>query len=162
MSDSGALAAADDYANPFAEDPDTSALFDSFDAPAPKRDPKPEPEPEAVVAPVTPRPKPAPAPKQAKALSPEKAAEAVSEKAGFHSRKKNKKKVRRSASYETGRNKPISLKGRDEDYALLNKLCDAQEWVKGQALQYALEALAEKVADPESPFWDERNYHGVD
>lgn len=130
-------AAAHDYANPFAEDNDAAALLDSFDTPKPK----------------------APA---ADIERTAKAAEAVGEKGGFHSRAKKKKKVRRSASYETGRNTPISLKGYEADAKLINRLCDQQEWVKGQAFQYALAALAEKIEDPESEFWNERNFQGVD
>ena len=93
----------------------------------------------------------------------ERVAQDVAEKRGFAKRAKPKvKRMRRSQYYQTGRSEQIPIRGRAEDKKLLEDMCKSQEWVKGQALQYALDALAEKIADPESEFWKERQFYGVD
>ena len=93
----------------------------------------------------------------------ERVVKAVGEKRGFAKRSKPRvKRMRRSRYYETGRSEQIAIKGREVDKARLTKICDSQDWVQGQALQYALDALAEKIADPQNEFWAERSLNGVD
>lgn len=93
----------------------------------------------------------------------EQAVEQVAKKRGFQVRAKPKKKaMRRSQFYQTGRSVQIAMKGRGEDKQRLDDTCNKQDWVKGQLLEYALDALAEKIADPDNPFWDDRNFEGVD
>ena len=136
-----------EYANPFAEDHDTAAIFDAFDDPKPKKRRRIEPDNDDSDKAVT---------------DAMKAAEHVADRKGFSRRAKTKTRIRRSAMYETGRSRQISVKGRDEDFDRLAKLCDAQDWVKGQALQYALDALELMLEEPEGAFWKDRNLHGVD
>lgn len=93
----------------------------------------------------------------------EKVVEEVAEKRGFQKRAKPKKKaMRRSQFFRTGRSTPITMKGRDEDKSRITEICDKQDWVQGQLLAYALDALAEKISDPENEFWTDHNYEGVD
>ena len=54
------------------------------------------------------------------------------------------------------------MKGRGEDKQRIDDTCNKQEWVKGQLLKHALDALVENIADPDSPFWDNQNFEGVD
>lgn len=91
------------------------------------------------------------------------AVERVAEKRGFQKRAKPKKGVmRRSQSYQTGRNAQIAMKGRAEDKARISSICEEHDWVQGQLIQYALDALEEKLRDPADPFWSERSFEGVD
>lgn len=91
------------------------------------------------------------------------AVEKVAEKRGFQKRAKPKKGVmRRSQFYQTGRNAQIAMKGRAEDKERIIAMCDRQDWVQGQLIQYALDALQEKLADPADPFWSDRSFEGVD
>lgn len=91
------------------------------------------------------------------------AVEKVAEKRGFQKRAKPKKGVmRRSQFYQTGRNAQIAMKGRAEDKERIVAICDRQDWVQGQLIQYALDALQEKLADPADPFWSDRSFEGVD
>lgn len=69
---------------------------------------------------------------------------------------------RRSAFYLTGRNAQLNMKVLPEDRDRLRALCERQNWVAGQALQYALDALEEKIAAADDPFWKDRNLNGVD
>lgn len=92
------------------------------------------------------------------------AADSVAEKQGFTARKKPKKKskFRRSDNLRTGRNELISIKGRLEDKERLNAVTEGREWVNGQTLRYALDALQEKIDNPQDKFWQTHNFHGVD
>lgn len=93
----------------------------------------------------------------------EKAVEQVAEKRGFQKRAKPKKKaMRRSQFYKTGRSAAIAMKGREEDKVRINAICDKHDWVQGQLLEYALDALAEKIASPDDAFWTDHNFEGVD
>lgn len=92
-----------------------------------------------------------------------KAVERVAETSGFRKREKIKKgTMRRSQFYQTGRNTQIAMKGRSEDKERIAALCNKHEWVQGQLMQYALDALEEKLGDPSSPFWSDRSFEGVD
>ena len=92
-----------------------------------------------------------------------KAVERVAETRGFTKRAKIKKgTMRRSQFYQTGRNTQIAMKGRLEDKERIMALCNKHEWVQGQLLQYALDALEEKLEDPSHPFWADRSFEGVD
>jgi hypothetical protein len=127
--------------DPFSEDDEADALAASF-APVPKADEK------------------AASPEQAPAI---KAADTVAAEQGFTARKRSKKKAfRRSDNFRTGRNVPITIKARAEDRARLDKLAGERSWVNGQILQYALDALEEKINDPQDSFWETHNFHGVD
>ncbi|MEL6170389.1 MAG: hypothetical protein AAFR02_00040 [Pseudomonadota bacterium] len=92
-----------------------------------------------------------------------KAADSVAAKQGFSSRKrKTKPKFRRSDNFRTGRSELLSIKTRAEDKAKLAEITEQREWVNGQTLQYALDALQEKINNPQDPFWETHNFHGVD
>jgi hypothetical protein len=111
------------------------------------------------------KPKPAAKPSAPEMRATERAVKAADRAAadqGFSSRKRLKPKRRRSKFYETGRSTQIAIKGKEEDKVRLNAMCDKQDWVQGQLLQYALDALAEKIADPKSNFWADRNFNGVE
>jgi len=92
------------------------------------------------------------------------AADSVSEEQGFKTirRRRKTKKMRRSAFYQTGRSKQIPMRGTEKDYERIEQICDERDWVRGQMLTYALDALLEKIENPEDPFWEERNFSGVD
>lgn len=108
-------------------------------------------------------PKPAVAPSPAQDAKAVQAVERVAEKRGFQKRAKPKKGVmRRSQFYQTGRNAQIAMKGRAEDKERIGAICDRQDWVQGQLIQYALDALQEKLTDPADPFWSDRSFEGVD
>ena len=127
--------------DPFADDGEADAFAASF-APTPKADIEQPPA------------------KQAAAI---KAADSVSADQGFTARKRKKKSTfKRSDNFRTGRNIPITVKARAEEKATLEKLASEREWVNGQTLQYALDALQEKINDPQDTFWETHNYHGVD
>lgn len=70
--------------------------------------------------------------------------------------------MRRSRYYRTGRNTQLNIKVRPEDRDRIKDFCDRQEWVVGQALEYALDALEEKLKDDRDAFWKERIYNGVE
>lgn len=70
--------------------------------------------------------------------------------------------MRRSMYYRTGRSTQFNMKVRSEVRERFRDLCEAQEWVGGQALQYALDALQEKIENSHDPFWNDRNYRGVE
>ncbi|KPA99935.1 hypothetical protein [Ahrensia marina] len=127
--------------DPFADDGEGDALAASF-APVPKADEaKPSPKQSSVV----------------------KAADAVAEEQGFTTRRRSRKKnFKRSDNFRTGRNVAITVKGRTEEKATLEKLASERSWVNGQTLQYALDALQEKINDPQDSFWETHNFHGVD
>lgn len=92
-----------------------------------------------------------------------KAADSVGAEQGFSSRTRKKKpKFRRSDSFRTGRSELLSIKTRAEDKAKLAEITDQREWVNGQTLQYALDALQEKIDNPQDSFWETHNFHGVD
>ena len=92
-----------------------------------------------------------------------KSADNVSKRQGFSEPKRKKRKTfRRSDNLRTGRNELISIKGRIEDKQRISAMAEDREWVNGQTLQYALDALAEKIENPEDKFWQTRNFHGVD
>jgi len=92
-----------------------------------------------------------------------KAANSVGEKQGFQKRAKPKKRqMRRSQYYQTGRSEQIAFRGTEDDKDEVHALCEKHDWVKGQLLRYALDALNEKLADPKAEFWDSRNFEGVE
>lgn len=127
--------------DPFADDGEADAFAASF-APAPKVEAKQPPAKKAVAI---------------------AAADAVAADQGFTARKRKKKSTfKRSDNFRTGRNIPITVKARAEEKAMLEKLASEREWVNGQTLQYALDALQEKINDPQDTFWETHNYHGVD
>ena len=128
--------------DPFADDSEADALAASF-APVPKVEQDKS------------------APKQ---LSAVKAADVVAEEQGFTARKPRgkKKAFKRSDNFRTGRNVAMTIKARAEDKATLDKLAHERSWVNGQTLQYALDALQEKINDPQDSFWETHNFHGVD
>jgi len=68
----------------------------------------------------------------------------------------------RSRYYQTGRNAQFNKKVRPEDRDRFNGLCEQHQWVGGQGLQYALDALEEKIAATDDEFWTSRNFRGVD
>ena len=70
--------------------------------------------------------------------------------------------MRRSRYYRTGRNTQLNIKVRPEERERIKEFCDLQEWVVGQALEYALDALEEKLKDEQDAFWKERIYRGVE
>ena len=70
--------------------------------------------------------------------------------------------MRRSQFYKTGRSAAIAMKGREEDKIRINEVCEKQDWVQGQLLEYALDALIEKIASPDDAFWAGHNFEGVD
>ena len=108
-------------------------------------------------------PKPAVASRPVEDAKIVQAVEKVAEKRGFQKRAKPKKGVmRRSQFYQTGRNAQIAMKGRAEDKERIAAICDRQDWVQGQLIQYALDALQEKLADPADPFWSDRSFEGGD
>lgn len=108
-------------------------------------------------------PKPAVAPPPVQDAKTVQAVERVAEKRGFQKRAKPKKgAMRRSQYYQTGRNAQIAMKGRVEDKERIATICDQQDWVQGQLIQYALDALQEKLSDPSDPFWSDRSFDGVD
>lgn len=127
--------------DPFADDGSTDAMAASF-APVPLA--------EAKAAP-------------AETASAIKAADKVGAEQGFTQRKRKKKSTfRRSDNFRTGRSERLSLKATEEAIAQLAEVTDTHGWVKGQTLQYALDALAEKINDPQDSFWQTHNFHGVD
>jgi len=127
--------------DPFADDGEADDFAASF-APTPKIDTQQPPARQAAVI---------------------KAADAVGANQGFTSRKRKKKTTfKRSDNFRTGRNIPITVKARAEEKAMLERLANEREWVNGQTLQYALDALQEKINDPQDSFWKSHNYHGVD
>lgn len=128
--------------DPFADDGEADALAASF-APTPKDE------------------KNAPSPKRSSVV---KAADAVAEEQGFTARKSRgkRKSFKRSDNFRTGRNVAITVKGRAEEKATLEMLASERSWVNGQTLQYALDALQEKINDPQDSFWETHNFHGVD
>lgn len=92
-----------------------------------------------------------------------KAADTVGAEQGFTARKRKKKSsFRRSDNFRTGRSERLSLKATAEAIEQLAEITDDHGWVKGQTLQYALDALAEKINDPQDSFWQTHNFHGVD
>lgn len=104
-----------------------------------------------------------PADPPASKVSSIKAADAVATDQGFTARKPRKKsKFKRSENFRTGRNVPITIKARAEDKACLEKFASERQWVNGQTLQYALDALQEKINNPQDSFWETHNFHGVD
>lgn len=123
--------------NPFDDDEDDLELLGTF-KPTPKQDIK----------------------QKSKQIA---AADKVSVEQGFTSRKqKPKPKMRRSAMYQTGRSQQIPIRGTVVDQARVDRLCNNQDWVKGQMLQYALDALEDKLKEPNDPFWETRNISGVE
>jgi len=92
------------------------------------------------------------------------AADNVGAKMGFSKRTKAKKKsvMRRSGSYRTGRSEFIGLKTTPEVKGRLSDLTNAHDWVNGQLLAYALDALEEKIDNPDDPYWETHQFHGVD
>ncbi len=111
------------------------------------------------------KPKPVTKPDAPAAKATERAVKAADRAAadqGFSTRKRMKPKQRRSKYYQTGRSEQIAIKGKEEDKLRLAAMCDKQDWVQGQLLQYALDALSEKIADPKSNFWADRNFNGVE
>ena len=92
-----------------------------------------------------------------------KAADSIAVDQGFTSRKRRKKtKFKRSDNFRTGRNVPITIKARADEKETLEKMADERQWVNGQTLQYALDALQEKINNPQDSFWETHNFHGVD
>lgn len=74
----------------------------------------------------------------------------------------NKDMPLRSEYYRTGRDKQFAKKARQEDIDRFNDLCKRHQWVGGQALEYAIDALQRMVEDPDSDFWKSRRFKGVD
>ncbi len=70
--------------------------------------------------------------------------------------------MRRSRYYRTGRNTQLNIKVRLDDRERIKILCDQQEWVAGQALEYALDALEQKLKNEEDEFWQQRLLRGVE
>ena len=64
--------------------------------------------------------------------------------------------------YRTGRSQQFNMRARMEDKNRFNTLCNEHDWVQGQALQYALDALEEKISNPNSGFWNNRSFRGSD
>ncbi|GIT93353.1 hypothetical protein JANAI62_37850 [Jannaschia pagri] len=127
--------------DPFADDDEADAFAASF-APTPK------PEVEQPQA------------KQSAAIT---AADSVAADQGFTERKRKKKSTFiRSDNFRTGRNVPLTVKARAETGQELEQMTKDHKWVKGQTLQYALDALREKLNDPQDSFWETHNFHGVD
>lgn len=134
--------------DPFADD-EADAFAATF---------KPKPKTEEAV-------KTAPAKKSAplKTADVVKVADKVAAEEGFSSRKPKKKKTfRRSDNFRTGRNEHIGVKVRIEEKNRLAEIAEERDWVYGQVIQYALDALQEKIADPGDKFWESRNFHGVE
>lgn len=128
--------------DPFADDDEADAFAASF-APAPSG--------------------PVVAERPAQETSTIKAADSIAADQGFTSRKRRKKtKFKRSDNFRTGRNVPITIKARAEDKEALEKMAGERQWVNGQTLQYALDALQEKINNPQDSFWETHNFHGVD
>ena len=92
------------------------------------------------------------------------AADNVGQKMGYAKRSRPKKKsvMRRSGSYRTGRSEFVGLKTTPEVKSRLGDLTNAHDWVNGQLLAYALDALQEKIDNPDDPFWEIHQFHGVD
>ena len=127
--------------DPFADDDEADAFAASF-APAPKLEPEQPPAKQTAVI---------------------KAADSVAVEQGFTSRKRKKKSTfRRSENFRTGRNVPFTVKVRAEDREALERFAQERQWVNGQTLQYALDALQEKINNPQDSFWENHNFHGVD
>ena len=127
--------------DPFADDDEADQFAASF-APTPKAEAEQPPA------------------KQASAIT---AADSVAAEQGFTTRKRRKKSTfRRSDNFRTGRNVPVTIKARSEDKETLEKIASDRQWVNGQTLQYALDALMEKINDPQDSFWETHNFHGVD
>lgn len=127
--------------DPFAYDGSTDAMAASF-APVPLN--------EAKAAPA----------EKASAIN---AADKVGAEQGFTARKRKKKSTfRRTENFRSGRSERLSLKATAEAIEQLAQITDERAWVKGQTLQYALDALAEKINDPQDSFWQTHNFHGVD
>ena len=128
--------------DPFADDDEADAFAASF-APAPSS--------------------PSVADRPAQEVSSITAADSVAADQGFTSRKRRKaSKFKRSDNFRTGRNVPITIKARAEDKACLEKMASERQRVNGQTLQYALDALQEKIDYPQNSFWKTHNFHGVD
>ena len=128
--------------DPFADEEEIDAIAASF-KPAPTTEKKPA------------------APLKTQAVV--KVADKVAADQGFTTRKSRKKpKFRRSDNLRTGRNELLSLKTRLEEKERLAAIANDREWVNGQVLQYALDALEEKIANPGDKFWETRNFHGVE
>ena len=70
--------------------------------------------------------------------------------------------MRRSQYYRTGRNTQLNIKARLDDRERLKILCNQQEWVAGQALEYALDALEQKLKNEDDEFWQQRLLRGVE
>lgn len=127
--------------DPFADDDEADAFAASF-APVPKTTTE---EPPA---------------KKAAAIT---AADSVAVDQGFTTRKRKKTpKFKRSENFRTGRNVPLTVKARAEEKETLERLAKERQWVNGQTLQYALDALMEKIDNPQDSFWETHNFHGVD
>lgn len=70
--------------------------------------------------------------------------------------------MRRSRYYRTGRNTQLNIKVRLDDRERIKVLCDQQEWVAGQALEYAFDALEQKLKNEEDDFWQQHLLRGVE
>ena len=92
------------------------------------------------------------------------AADNVGQKMGYAKRTRPKKKsvMRRSGSYRTGRSEFVGIKTTPEVKSRVGELTNAHDWVNGQLLAYALDALQEKIDKPDDPFWETHQFHGVD
>ena len=119
---------------------------------------------DAVAATFKPTPLPKEEPTTPAQKSAIKAADDVAEKQGFSARRpaRRKSSFRRSDNFRTGRNEFIGIKATAEAKDQLAKMTDQRKWVNGQTLQYALDALQEKIENPEDDFWKTHNFHGVD
>lgn len=93
-----------------------------------------------------------------------KAADEIAEHQGFQApvKRRRKKTMRRSERLRTGRNDLLTAKTRTIEKETLSALTEDRKWVKGQTIQYALDALKEKINNPDDPFWETHNYYGVD
>ena len=68
----------------------------------------------------------------------------VAESQDFRSREAGP--AARQRRHRTGRNVQLNMKVRSETLERFNRLCDAQGWVQGEALEHALEALEREMA----------------
>ena len=67
----------------------------------------------------------------------------------------------RSDRFRTGRDKLLSVKVTEDDRDRFIEMAK-DRWVNGQALAYALDALQEKLDNPDDPFWETHLFHGAD
>lgn len=70
--------------------------------------------------------------------------------------------LRRSSSFETGRRETLTLKVHEDVKSRFIQIREDQEWVGGQMLEYAIDALEDMLQKPDASFWNHRKFTGVD